>query len=167
MTPWLVAFAITLAAVLQTEAGAWSYLGEAKPPFLLAVVLYFALMRGNGPAMAAALLAGLVQDALGHGRLGVSMWCFAAVAAFVGQSRDKLFPRRTSTHMLLGAGAGAFVVALSYAFHLMDGTIWWPMRAMLAKLCGTVLLALAVVPLTFRAIDLLDNWLGFVKVAEE
>lgn len=55
---------LLLAGVGQCVLGPWFW-GLYKPPLLMAVVVYFALMRPRGVASAAALLGGILADGLG------------------------------------------------------------------------------------------------------
>ena len=63
--------AVVLALVLQTKVAAYSSGGVSAFDFVLVVVVYVALTAGPVPGLFVGSLAGLVQDALSSGIIGV------------------------------------------------------------------------------------------------
>lgn len=168
MTAWIVAFCLVVATVVQGLLPSLPFLGQAKPPVLLAVVLYFALMRRPGVSLATAVCAGLLLDAFGQGRIGISVICFLIIAWVVNESRDKLFGRRPSTQMMLGAFGSGFMIVTLYVFQIMDSALYLPFFGMLSKAYGTMLLGIVTVPLVFKLLEWTDRRLGIVvQVREE
>jgi len=167
MTVLLIAFVVIIGAVLQGLLPSVPFLGEAKPPILLGIVLYFALMRNPWPALSTAVAAGLFQDLLSQGPFGFSIPCFLVIAWVVNESREHLFGRRWSTHMMLGVFGSAFMVLALYPLYVMDGALRLPFMGMLAKAYGTMLLSLITVPIVFKIVDWMHRGLGIrVKVRE-
>jgi len=168
MTPLLIGFLVVVGAVLQGLLPSVPFLGQAKPPVLLGIVLYFALMRNSAPALSTAVVAGLFLDLLGQGRLGFSILCFLIIAWVVNESREHLFGRRWSTHMMLGVFGSAFMVLALYLLNVMDGSLRLPFTGMLAKAYGTMLLGLITVPIVFKVVDWMHRGLGIrVKVRQQ
>jgi rod shape-determining protein MreD len=160
-------FSLFSAAILQALTPSWSAVGQAKPPLLLAVAIYFALTRPARRALPAAAAAGLIQDALGLTPLGYSAAGFLVAAAAVNRYRDEMYPNHPVTHILTGAAAAAGVtaalaVALSAAGRLAFDAPWFAMKSF-----GSLVLGGLVTPVLCHLLQSLDEVLGLRPRKEE
>ncbi len=140
-----------------------SVLGQAKWPFLLAVVLYYALRREYRVMLAAALVAGLLQDGLGHTPLGFSVLMFLAVGLTVSGFKSIVLTDTLVTAVIFG-------ISLSFVATLVGG---WTLRAtglagggfagLLVKALGGAFLGGLCVSIVFPVADAIDRMAGNVK----
>jgi len=152
----VMAFSLFLAGLVQ----ATPWLAIAKPPALLGVVLYYALVRGRRPMLVAAGAGGFIQDALGMSPIGYSSVCFALIGLIVNHFRNLLFTSRVVTHIVIGAvaaGAGALCLGL-----LLSGGGYVPIDStlFLSRILATTALGAITVPLIYRFVDFLHGRLG-------
>ena len=88
------------------------------PPLLIAVVVYYALLDSRGWAMTAALLAGILLDALGRAPLGGSAFILLCGAGGIHSVRAQVYRNSWLTQALLGGG-------LSMIYALLSGLLLW------------------------------------------
>lgn len=153
-------FALVCAALVQALLPAWDWFGQAKAPVLLMLVVYYALTRGRGWMLTAAVGAGLLQDALGIIPLGYSACLFAAIGLFVQRYRDEIFGFGVVTHIVIGGLAAGVVTFLLALLLVKDGLVVWEPAWVLSKILGAAGLGALSGPLVFRAIEHLDVRLG-------
>lgn len=152
--------ALVLGAVLQAVFPTWAWLGHAHAPILMGVVLYYALAHSMGATLAAAIVGGLLQDALGMIPLGYSSFCFCLVALLAGKFRDIVFVHERVTHVLFGALAGGGVTLLLYILLGKDGLVALRPGWAALKTGGSVLLGAVLVPFEFELLGAVDRMLG-------
>ena len=148
--------------VLQALIPAWGGFAAGKAPILLGVVIYVALTRSRGVMLATALLAGILQDALGLIPLGYSSTCLVLTGLVVSRYRAEVFEFRGVTHVFFGAVAsGVFALGMSLLLRAggadADGFGWMIYRTAAALLAGAI-----VVPLVCRVLEELDRRLGLL-----
>lgn len=160
MKTMVMIFALLCGAVLQALVPNWRVMGQAHVPVLLGIVLYYAFSSDRGLMWTAAVLAGLLQDALGPIPLGYSSFCFCLVALVVSRVREEVFAHE----ILLRAGAGALsagAVTLALSVLLMnDRAVILSAGRVGFKLVGSALLGMVVAPVVFGAMEGLDRMLG-------
>ena len=122
MNLMVLLFSVASCAFLQGLLPAWEFLGGAKPPFLLGGVLYYSLSRTRLLAVIAAVLAGLLQDALDLVPLGFSVWAFLVVCSLVTHYQKKIFGNHWFAHMTIGAFASTGMVLCLYILLLAGGS---------------------------------------------
>ena len=154
---------LTGAAVVQTLMPPWWLMGQAKVPVLLALCLYYALRDSRRLAIQAAVLAGLVQDAMSMIPLGYSSLAFAVVCLLAIRFRDLIFIQEGLTHVLLGAVGAALVTVLLSVFLIQSGVVLISAGWLFLKISGSLLLGAVTVPLAFMAFSSLDNRLGIER----
>ena len=164
MTSLLMIFALVVAAVLQAIFPTWLWLGHAHPPVLLGVVLYYALAHSQRHMMQAAIVAGLLEDALGMIPLGYSSFCFVVAALVVSKFKDIVFVHETLTHMSFGALASGAVTMALYGLLSKDDLVALPAGWAVLKTIGSMLLGAVFVPLVFEIMESLDRTLGNTEV---
>jgi rod shape-determining protein MreD len=161
MNRLLMLSALFVCALLQAIAPAWGVMGQAKPPLLLGVVLFYALTREDSLVLESAVLAGLLQDSLGPIPHGFSVLAMTSVALLVNQFRDRVFAEHWFTHVTLGVAASAWVSIILYILLVSTG-----LRSgvhfsfVLSKALGMSLLGMVLIPLTFACLEKLELHLG-------
>lgn len=167
MTGLVMALVFLVCAVLQTLVPPLAWLGLAKPPLLLSVVLYYALTRGGWAAMLAALLGGLLTDALSAVPLGYSSTCYLLVVWMVSRFRDVVLTESPVTQAFFGVVMSAAVTFCLYLLLAREHLVAVSWTRALLKIMGTALLALAVTPLVCRATWRLDRMVGNIESRAE
>lgn len=153
--------ALFLAALIQAVAPAWAGMGQAKPPLLLGVVLFYALTREDSLVVESAVLAGLLQDSLGPIPHGFSVLALLAVALLVNQYRDRVFAEHWFTHVALGVASSALVSLLLYILLVSTG-----LRSgvrfsfVLSKALGMSMLGMILIPAIYTLLEKLEIQLG-------
>jgi rod shape-determining protein MreD len=148
------------AGILQGCLPGWAWLGQVRPPLLLGVALYYALNHDRRLMVQAAILAGLMQDALGPVPLGYSAFGFVLTGAAVQRFRDELFIQQALTHLVLGAAAAAANTLLLAALLLGSGLIEVGPVGLALKILGAAAWALAAVPAACAGLRALDRLVG-------
>ena len=156
-------FSLVAGAMVQAVLPTPDWLGHAHAPVLLSLVLFYALAHNETETIWAAVLAGLLQDALGQIPLGFSPFCFCLVGMAVGRFRDAVFEHAVLTHMLFGAlASGAVTLVLSLLLWQQDLIHMGPL-AMCYKALGGLAIGGVVVPVAFGLLAALDRMLGTVE----
>ena len=163
MTLLVMLFSLVIGAVAQALLPTWAWLGSAKAPVLLGIVLYYAFTRERNLMLFAAVLAGVLQDALGMIPLGYSSCCFCLVGLIVNRFRGSVFIFRGVTHCVVGGLASGLVTGclalLLWKNRLIDFSAAWTFH----KLLGAMALGAVVAPAVFRLIENLDIRLGILE----
>lgn len=153
-------FALGCGAILQGAMPAWNTFGHAKAPVLLGLVIYYALTRDRNWMLAAAVMAGILQDALGRIPMGYSSCCFCLVGLIVQRFRDVLFGFRAMTHLMVGGLAGGGVTLLLVLLLAKDGLVEMQPGWAVSKTIGAAALGALCTPIAFRLVETLDLKLG-------
>lgn len=156
-------FALVCGAVLQAVLPAWTPMGQAKVPLLLCMSLYYTLSYERSVMLQGAILAGLLQDALGMTPLGYSSFAFVIAGIIVARFKDLIFVQQTLTLVLLGTVSAAGVTLLLFALLARGGMAEVPVLWMVLKTVGTMILGAVTAPLTFRLLTHLDQKLGNIE----
>lgn len=167
MTWVVMMFVLIVSAVMQTVLPTCALLGQAKFPFLLGVVLYYALNRETGVMLAAALIAGFLQDALSPIPLGYSTICFCVIGWITGRFRNLIMTESVVTPVFFGAVAGTIVIIMFYALLVREGLIVIPLRRVVLKAVSTGVLGMGCTPIMFLLTGKLDRVVGNVRIAVE
>ena len=162
MSKWVMLSVIMLAALAQAVLPGTPWLGHAKVPALMAVVVYYALARDRSDWLAAAILAGLVQDGMGLMPFGYSSFAFCVMALMVARFKDLVFVHETVTHMLFGLLTAAGVTFILYLLLRTGGGLEMGFGSALHKVMGTALLGAVVTPVIFMGCAHLDQLMGVV-----
>lgn len=156
-------FGLFAAAIAQALLPAWTSIGLAKPPILLAAVVYYAFTRERERLLAVAVAAGVLQDALGMIPLGFSSAAFCLVGLLVDRFREKVFVFRVVTHFVVGALASGLVTALLALLLAKNGLLELPAAAAARKVVGAMVLGALFVPVVFRLLERLELALGTLE----
>ncbi len=167
MTTVIFIFVTLLAAALQAAVPTFASTGYAPLPFLLGVVIYYALMHRPSRMLQAAVLIGLLDDSLGQMPLGFSSFCYATICLVVARFRDAMTVRSWITQAFLGATANFATTFFTWLLLAKDGELHWPIHWLLFKFAGSFVNGALLVPVIFAALFKLDNMLGHTHDAEE
>jgi len=167
MTAAIMIFLLLAAGLLQSLMPAMAWMGLSKPPFLMAVALYYALVHSRGMALTSAIIAGIIQDSLSLFPVGYSSLCFVVFALAVTGTRETLFRDSLFTVAVLGGLLSALTtLGLYLMLHVnamaVDMPPWW----VALKMGGTALLGFGAAPLVWWLASTLECHVG-VDVTEE
>jgi len=162
VTALVMMVALVCGAALQAVLPTWRGVGEATAPVLMGVVLYYALTHGRPIMLAAAIVAGLLQDSLGLVPLGYSSFCFCAAGLAARKFREVIFPREIVTHMLFGALVSGEATLGLFLLLRKDGLVALRPAWVAVKVLGAMILGMVIVPLEFRLLGSMDRMLGNV-----
>jgi rod shape-determining protein MreD len=151
---------------VQVLFPAFAPIAQAKPPFLLAIVLYYALTRSPTTTLCAGFLAGLAHDVMTDVPLGYSSLVFVVVGILVGRFRNLVLPESRLTAGFFGFVASLVAQLTVYALLLRAGAVWWPAGRLVVRLLAGAALGAVVTPLTFVAARRFDQWVGNSEVRE-
>ncbi|MFC1452459.1 rod shape-determining protein MreD [Verrucomicrobiota bacterium] len=164
MTLVIMAIVLLGSTLLQAGLPAFSWLGQARFPFLLAAVLYYALNRRTNVMLTAAALAGLLQDAFSPMPLGYSACCFCLAGWAAGSFKAVVATDAPITPAFFGCVSG---IAVALAQHLLlagGGLVSYPLPRALLKCVGSGLLGMVCTPPVFYGAGWLDRITGNVEV---
>ena len=167
MTAAIMIFLLLVGGLLQSLIPATALLGLSKPPFLMAVALYYALAHSRWTAVTAAILAGVMQDSMSLLPVGYSSLCFVVFGVFLAETREKLFGDSLFTVAILGASLGALTTLGLYLMLSLNSLadsipFWW----VALKMGGTALLGLCVAPLVWWSAAMLERHVGLTYIGE-
>lgn len=167
MMTWLVMVLILIgSAVMQTVLPAFAFLGQAKFPFLLAVVLYYALNWNTTMMLIAAFFAGFLYDVLSPVPLGYSALCFCAIGWIVARFRNLILMDSVVTPAFFGGVAGVGFALGLYVLLAKDGLVVYPASWVVLKAVGTGILGMICTPVIFHLAGGLDRIVGNADVKE-
>ena len=165
---WLVMLIVLVAAaVTQAMAPPSALLGHAKPPCLLAVVLYYALTRDTRFALVSGLLAGILQDSMSPMPLGYSPAVFCVAGCVVGLSRRVVMTDSVFARAVLGAIVGPLIMAVFYLLLARRDLTSWPLPRLAIRAVGAGVLGMMATPVVWFVAELLDRAVGNTEAREE
>lgn len=167
MTYLVMAFILLVSVVLQIGFSGYAILGSAKIPFLMSVVLYYALSRNSGVMVVAAACAGFLNDALSGVPLGYSSLLFCVMGWVVSRFRDYVIMDSLLTSVFFGGIAGFVLIPISYIMLAREGLAYCSLGFLVLKMIGTGLLAMLCTPLLFALGRMLDQLVGNVDIKED
>lgn len=160
-------FLLVVGGLLQSLIPALACLGLSKPPILLSVVLYFTLAHSRGMALAAAIVAGIIQDSLSLLPVGYSSLGYVVFVAVLAMMRETLFKDSLFTVGVLGALLAALSTLSLYLMLRVNELVvsmpaWW----VFLKMGGTALLGLLAAPLVWWLAASLEQHVGVTSGME-
>ena len=165
----MLVMVITLlgAALMQTLMPAYAFLGQARFPFLLAVVLYYALNHDAAVMLTAAFLAGLLQDTLGQTPLGYTAFCFCVAGWITSRFSRTVLIESLVTPAFFGGVAAVIVTVVTSVLLLSRGAVSFSPGWLLLKTLGSGFLGMICTPAVFLMVRTLDVHVGNIEVREE
>jgi rod shape-determining protein MreD len=170
MTAVSILLVLLVAAFTQGLSPAIGWLGMAKAPLILSVVIYYSLSHGRMAMLWAALAGGLMQDSLGFTPLGCSAFCFCLAGLGIQTAREVLFKDSLFTVIGLTALCAALITLVTWLFLVLGEfdlmpEIGGPGWAVWLKAVGTALLACVAAPPVFGLARGLDRLLGTLEAS--
>lgn len=163
MTTIVAVILLVAGAFLQLVLPAPVFLAQARFPFLLAAVLYFALTRRTNVMLATAFFGGLIQDALSPIPLGHSVVLFCAIGFVVGRFRQLVVLDSPVTQWFFGFLAGVAMALGQYVLLTQAGLLVYPAGRLVWRCAGQGLTGAAATWLVFLAATPLDRMVGNVE----
>lgn len=160
MTILIFLFITLVSAALQATIPTLRIAGFAPMPFLLGVVIYYALLHRTNRMIPAALLIGILGDSLGMMPLGFSSLCYAITGSIIAHFRDVMTVRSWSTHAFLGATANFATTFVTWLLLSKDDLVQWPWNWLFLKFVGSLFTGAIIVPLMFAVLERIDHLLG-------
>jgi len=159
----LVLFA---AALAQGMLPGFPLLGQARFPFLLSVVVYYALNRERLWMVAAAFLAGMLHDALSAVPLAASSLLYLFTGWVVSCFRKQVDTDAFVTYSILGLSTSAATSFVLYVVLQRGGHVNCPVTVALWRCVGAAALGTVSGPIAFSALRALDRGVGNVEARE-
>lgn len=166
MNYFVMAFAMFLGAVLQASLPALGWMAHARIPFMVGIVVYYALLHTRGTMLVAAFAAGLLDDSLGLMPLGYSTFAYIVVGLACQSYRDVVIPRQWTTQAVFGASANAGALFLNFALLAKDDLISVGFLNFLLRLIVAAISGFIAIPLIFMFIDWLNRNVGITEWEE-
>lgn len=163
MTSIVILILLLVGGFAQLVLPGFAVLGQAKFPFLLAVVLYFSLTRKINVMLATAFFAGLLQDALSPVPLGQSIVLFCLLGFGVGRFRQLVLLDSPVTQLFFGFVAGCAMAVGQYGMLRHAGLVVYPLGRLAWRCVGQGLTGGIATWLVFLAAGPLDRMLGNVE----
>ena len=165
---WLVLLVLTVGAgFVQTLLPGLAWLGQVKCPLLLGLVIYYAMQRETEVMLVAAVLAGVMQDALSPVPLGLSALLFILVGASLARFRELVMSDAVVTQAFFGLVGAGVTALLQCLLLLATRTLVLSPGAVLLKVFGMALGGLVGTPVMFKVAGVLDRMAGNIRVAKE
>ena len=159
---------LVFALQVQLNVPSYGWLGEARVPAVMAVVLYYALQREPWLIMLSSILGGLLIDSQSIGiQLGVFVFFFCITALIASRFRDLVFNESLVTAACFGSVSAVIINFAVYLVLIQDGSIHAPLWWAGLKIFGSGVLGLLVTPVIFKAARSLDVAVGNVFVGQE
>lgn len=166
----IMAIGLTAGSILEKTLPLCVFLGQAKAPILMGIVLYYALNRPAGMMLGSAVAGGVLCDGLSGLPLGYSSLCFCVLGSIAYVYRDIAFTGKWVTHAFFGAIGGLALTLAMYVFLLFreEGVRAIPLSIVCLKSIGTGLLGAIFTPALYIAMTRLDRLVGNItpKVSE-
>lgn len=166
MSALVLIFSILVGAVLQSVLPSPGWLGHAPFPVLIGLVTYYALLGSLRQTLTAAILAGLVSDALALVPLGFTSFTYLLAGPAMRHFRDVVMARQWSTHALFGAVAHAATTLLCFLLLLQSDRPALSLGTGLARMTGALVTGGIAVPLVCALLLSLEQTLGHRPLEE-
>lgn len=159
----IMSMALLGAAVLQSTLPSYAFMGQARPPLLLAVVLYYALHYDVLPTLLCALFAGFLHDALGGVPMGYAAAGLLVVGTVAGRCREYISREHLVPHSLIGAATAFAMTMALFVVLRARGDIACGLSWALLKAFWTAILGMWCVPLVCLVLAWVDRAVGLTE----
>lgn len=165
MTWVVMALMLGLASIAQVMLPASDWLGQSKWPFLLGLVVYYALHRRLDVVLVGCFAAGFMQDVLSPIPLGTSSCCFLLAGWIVSRFQTLVMSDAVVTQAFFGAAvAGGVGLVLQGVLH---GAIGTGMLSAGHRVLGYSLAGAVTAPVMCRLAGGLDRLVGNILPSKE
>jgi rod shape-determining protein MreD len=166
MSALVLVFSLLVGAVLQSVLPSLGWLGHAPFPILLGLVIYYALLGTSRQTLTAAILAGLVSDALALVPLGYTSFSYLLAGLAVRHFREVVMARQWSTHALFGGVAHAATTLLCFVLLLQSDRPALSLGTGLGRVAGALVTGCLAVPIVCTLLLSLEQTLGHRPLEE-
>ena len=165
----VMGLALMGAVMVEMLCPVWIFMGQAKPPLVMSVVLYYALNRPLALMLSAAVLGGVLNDSINALPLGYSSLCLVGIGLVARSYRDVVFSGRWITHMVFGAMAGVGLTLVLFGLLWLTDSGGREMSGVWVslKVLGVGIYSVALVPVVCRVMERLDHMVGNMGVVSE
>ena len=160
MTFILMILLLVTGATVQTLLPAYAILGQVKIPVMLAFVIYYALNQNRSTMLIAALLAGVLQDALSLSPLGYSSTIFIFVGWIISCYRGLVTADSFMTPIVFGAISGITATLMQALLLAHSEIINFQPLWILLRMLGSGFLGALITPVVFMLAKALDRAVG-------
>ena len=164
MTFILMTLLLMTGAIIQTLLPTYAILGQAKVPVLLAFIIYYSLNRNIRIMLIAALLAGILQDALSLSPLGYSSAIFIFIGWIISRYRGLVTTDSFMTPIVFGIIAGITVTLMQALLLAHSGLINIKPFWILLRIFSNGFLCALITPVVFILTKTLDRAVGNVEI---
>jgi rod shape-determining protein MreD len=164
MTWFVTIVALIGAVMLQMLAPAPMMLGQAKWPFVMGVVVYYALSRELDVMLIVAFAAGILQDALSPIPLGYSAFSFVAAGWIINYFRNMMLTDSILTMAVTGGLTGLAISVGSYFALFRCGLLATSVPAVILKFAGSAVEGMLCTPLVCVVMSAFDARMGNVEM---
>ena len=160
----IMTIALLAGVIAETSLPACVFMGQAKLPVLMSIVVYYALNRPAELMLISAMAAGILYGSLNALPLGYSSLCFCIFGLVVRKYREIVFSRKWVTHMFFGAvtGAGYTLVLYGLLVFSKPSIRAMPVIWIVMKTVGMTIFGMAIVPVVFAVMERLDRMMGSI-----
>ncbi|MDR0994542.1 MAG: rod shape-determining protein MreD [Verrucomicrobiota bacterium] len=160
MTVLMLLFWLLVGGTLQVLVPAWRHMGQPMFPFLLGVVLYTALNKKPRYFMAAAILAGILEDSLSLAPLGSSACAFLAAGSLAILLRVDFYTDKVRTTMCFGALCAATTTGTMALLLRSKQLILFSGNDIAWRMAGSTMLGAVLIPVWFWGMRSSERLLG-------
>lgn len=167
MTYLIMGLALLISLLIQIQSPCYAIMGGAKMPFLLSVVIYYALNRGGSVMLISAVLSGFFQDSLSGVPMGYSSLLFCFVGLIVSGFRSYVITESMITPVFFGGVASMVFTLCIYLLLSREGLVFYPLGRLVVRILGSGFLGMVAAPLVFLMISGMDQLVGNIEVKED
>lgn len=153
MSTRLITLLLLMGALIQTLLPVWNVSGSLEISVLTGLVIYTALHADQPRILYAAILAGLLHDALCPAPIGLSIPFFILITSGIRVIRKKVFGDQLVTYAVLGVLAAVFQTLYFALIFLLSGLRPVPAEFFALRLAGGLLTGLCTAPLVFLTVS--------------
>lgn len=149
--------AIFIGALVQLFLPSWPVFGGAKPPVLVAFVLYYSLRLSWRDMWVAVFWAALLHDGLDLGSFGPALLAFPLIGMLAHRIRSEIFIDGVVTHMICGALGAMIATLTALLVYAISGLRPFHLGYALMRLVGSGLLGMATLPAVSVGMNMIES----------
>lgn len=153
MNRLLITLLLLTGSLIQTMLPPWNAFGGIELPVLTGILICIALHAECASVLYAAVLTGLLHDALSPAPLGLSIPFFILLSAAIHRIRHEVFNDLAVTYAICGAGAALLNAVYYTLVFLLSGLRPMSFSLVVVRLAGGLIAGVVIVPLTARIIS--------------
>lgn len=160
MSSLWITFLLLAGASIQTLLPPWAFIGSLEWPVLTGLLIYIALRARRNQVIGAALLAGLLYDALSPAPLGISLPFFILLGIGLYAVREELFSDQIVTYSVLGLLSVLLKTVYFSAVLSACGLRPFHLGTVMVRIAGGFILGALTAPLVYFSVSALQHLLS-------